>query len=277
MTKLKAILPILLAVCVALGGAVWTYRWVNNQVAPSAKSVDMQTEAVPIVVAHLDLPWGTQINGNHTKMVPFLKESLPPGYFHDPAELQGRVVVYPVKADEPILESRLAPTSVETGGISAVVKPGKRAIAVKGDKVIGLAGLIQPGNRVDVLVTLTDPRKDSEVTKLVLQDVPVLATGEELSKNGDGDASPVDVYTLEVTPEEGEKLSLAATQGKLQFALRNATDVDTVLTKGATIPRTLASFQQLAPKKRRKSPSEPFVRKVQVIKGNKVSQKTFYQ
>jgi pilus assembly protein CpaB len=276
MTKLKAILPILLAFCVAFGGAVWTYRWVNNQVAPSAKSVDMQTEAVPIVVAHLDLPWGTQINGNHTKMVPFLKESLPPGYFHDPAELEGRVVIFPVKADEPVLESRLAPTSVKTGGISAVVTPGKRAIAVKGDKVIGLAGLIQPGNRVDVLVTLTDPRKDSEVTKLVLQDVPVLATGEELYKNGDGDASPVDVYTLEVTPEEGEKLSLAATEGKLQFALRNAIDVDTVLTKGATIPRTLASFRTAVPKGK-KSRGNPFVRKVQVIKGNKVSQKTFYQ
>jgi pilus assembly protein CpaB len=209
-------------------------------------------------------------------MVPFLKESLPPGYFHDPAELEGRVVIFPVKADEPVLESRLAPTSVKTGGISAVVTPGKRAIAVKGDKVIGLAGLIQPGNRVDVLVTLTDPRKDSEVTKLVLQDVPVLATGEELYKNGDGDASPVDVYTLEVTPEEGEKLSLAAAEGKLQFALRNAIDVDTVLTKGATIPRTLASFRTAVPKGK-KSRGNPFVRKVQVIKGNKVSQKTFYQ
>jgi len=275
MSRLKTILPILLAVCVALGGALWTYRWVNHQIAPSAKEVEM-SQAVPIAVALVDLPWGTLLTSKHIKQVPFLEESLPPGHFRDLAELEGRVVIFPVTADEPIIESRLAPTSVETGGVSAVVSPGKRAVAVKGDKVIGLSGLIRPGNRVDVLVTLEDPRKKSEVTKLVLQGVPVLATGEELSENGEGDASPVDVYTLEVTPEDAEKLSLAATQGKLQFALRNATDIDTVLTKGATVPETLASFRKVVPNRKR-SVGTPFVTKVQVIKGNTVSQSTFYK
>jgi len=276
MGKLRAILPILLAVCVALGGAVWTYRWVNNQIAPSAKEVEL-SEAVPIAVALTDLPWGTQLNEKHIKMVRFLKESLPPGHSEDPSELEGRVLLFPVTADEPIIESRLAPTSVKTGGVAAVVKPGKRAIAVKGDKVIGLSGLIRPGNRVDVLVTLEDPRNKREVTKLVLQDVPVLATGEELSENGDGETSPVDVYTLEVTPQEGEKLALAAAEGKLQFALRNAMDMETVLTIGATVPQTLASFRPVAPKKRKASPVVSYANKVEVIKGNKVSEKTFYQ
>ncbi len=274
MPKLKAILPILLAVCIALGGAVWTYRWVHNQIAPSSKQVE-KAEAVPIVVALMDFPWGTQLTSKHIKTAPYFKESLPPGCFRDVAELEGRILLFPIKGDEPILESRLAPTSVQTGGISAVVKPGKRAIAVKGDKVIGLAGLIRPGNRVDVLVTLEDPRKKSDVTQLVLQDVPVLATGAELGENGDGESSPVDVYTLEVTPEEGEKLSLAATQGKLQFALRNATDMEIVLTNGATVTQTLASFRRIAPRPKRSG--DPFVRKVQVIKGNRVSQKNFYQ
>ena len=276
MGQLKAILPILLAVCVALGGAVWTYRWVNNQIAPSAKQVEV-SEAVPIAVALMDLPWGTQLTSKDIKQARFLKESLPPGHFKDPSELEGRVLLFPVKADEPLIESRLAPTSVETGGVSAVVKPGKRAVAVKGDKVIGLSGLIRPGNRVDVLVTLTDPRNKSEVTKLVLQDVPVLATGEELSENGEGEASPVDVYTLEVTPPEAEKLSLAAAEGRLQFALRNATDMETVLTTGATVPQTLASYRPVAQKRKRSPVVTPAVSKVQVIKGNEVSQKTFYQ
>jgi pilus assembly protein CpaB len=104
----------------------------------------------------------------------------------------------------------------------------------------------------------------------------VLATGEELSENRDGETSPVDVYTLEVTPEEAEKLSLAAAEGRLQFALRNATDMETVLTRGATVPQTLASFRPVAQKRKRRSVN-PSVSKVQVIKGNKVSQKTFYQ
>jgi pilus assembly protein CpaB len=274
MSRMKAILPIFLAACIALGGAVWTYRWVNNQLVPSPRQVE-RAEAVPIVVALADLPWGTQLKQNHIKTAPFFEESLPPGCFRDPAELEGRVLLFPVKGDEPILESRLAPTSVQTGGVSAVVKPGKRAIAVKGDKVIGLAGLIRPGNRVDVLVTLEDPKKKSEITKLVLQDVPVLATGAEISEDGEGASSPVDVYTLEVSPEEGEKLSLAATQGKLQFALRNATDTETVLTDGATATGTLASFKRRAPRPKKKG--DPLVSKVQVIKGNRVSQKSFYQ
>jgi pilus assembly protein CpaB len=275
MERLRAILPILLAVCVALGGAFWTYKWVNNQIAPSAKQVDL-SEAVPIAVALMDLPWGTQLTSKHMKLVRYLRDSLPPGHFEDLTELEGRVLLSPVTADEPIIESRLAPTTVEAGGVSAVVKPGKRAIAVKGDKVIGLSGLIRPGNRVDVLVTLTDPRNDREVTKLVLQDVPVLATGEELSENGEGEASPVDVYTLEVTPEEGEKLALAAAEGRLQFALRNATDMETVLTRGATVPKTLASFRPVERKRKRSAGAPPPVSKVQVIKGNSVSHKTFY-
>ena len=121
------------------------------------------------------------------------------------------------------------------GGVSAVIKPGMRAIAVKGDKVIGISGFIQPGNRVDVLVTLKDPKTKNETTKMVLSNVLVLATGTEVQEKQDGKPSPVDVYTLEVDPNQGEMLALAAAEGKLQFALRNMMDMETLLTKGATV------------------------------------------
>jgi pilus assembly protein CpaB len=170
------------------------------------------------------------------------------------------------------VEYRLAPTSVSTGGVSAVVKPGKRALAVKGDKVIGVSGFIRPADRVDVLVTLTDPRYKRDTTKIVLQDVLILATGTEVVENGEGGKPhPVDVYTLEVTPEEGEKLALAASQGKLQFALRNVTDKETVLTKGETIRTALASFR---PKEQTRSAKGRVINRsfsVEVIKGGKVS------
>jgi pilus assembly protein CpaB len=160
--------------------------------------------------------------------------------------------------------------------VSAVITPGKRAIAVKGDKVIGISGFILPGNRVDVLVTMTDPRTKSEVTKLVLENVPILATGTQIQENGKGEPAPVDVYTLEVAPEEGEKLALAATRGKLQFALRNITDGETVRTRGATISQTLASLSQPSSKptsknRRRGTPRQSVT--VEVIKGNEVSKK----
>jgi pilus assembly protein CpaB len=183
--------------------------------------------------------------------------------------MEGRILVVSLKQNEPILESKLAPTSVSTGGVSAVVTPGKRAVSVKGDKVLGISGFIKPGNRVDVLVTLSRG-KNRDITKIVLENVLVLATGKELQENDKGKPSPVDVYTMEVTPQEGEKLTLAASKGSLQFALRNVTDAETVLTRGATIAKTLASFRPPVPPKVRSSRAT-----VQVIRGSKSEKKKF--
>jgi pilus assembly protein CpaB len=221
------------------------------------------------------------------KVVPFYKKGLPQGYFFNIDSLEGRVVIVPLKQNDAITESKLAPTSVTTGGVSAIVTPGKRALAVKGDKVVGLSGFIRPGNRVDVLVTLEDStsKRERQITKIVLEDILVLATGTRIENSGKnkkgGETAPVDVYTLEVTPEEGEKLALAATQGRLQFALRNATDVETVLTTGATISKTLASFRPpekkrpvSSSKKKQKKVDDSFLT-VQVIKGDSVNKIKF--
>ncbi len=112
-------------------------------------------ETQPVVVAAVDLTWGTSLTGDMIKVVPYLKESLPPGYFSDAAAVIGRTIIYPVKANEPIFESKLAPTTVAMGGVAALVTPKKRAMAVKVDKFVGVSGFIHPGNRVDVLVTLS--------------------------------------------------------------------------------------------------------------------------
>jgi len=190
------------------------------------------------------------------------------------------VVISPLKEREPVLESRLAPESVKVGGVSAVIKKGMRAVAVKGDKVIGISGFIQPGNRVDVLVTLKDPKSRIEITKMVLSNVLVLATGTEIQEKNDGKPSPVDVYTLEVDPEQAEKLALAATEGKLQFALRNMTDMETVLTKGATVSQTLASLRGVDPKAKTPTKVKEWTPRkrsltVETIKGDKVSKQKF--
>ena len=268
MKRWRAILPIFLALVVALTASFFLYKWLQRQRAPKEVVKVVESEAVPVVVAAVDLPWGTKLNSEMIKRTPYLKESLPPGYFSDSDAMEGRVLIVSLKQNEPILESKLAPTSVTTGGVSAVVTPGKRAIAVKGDKVLGISGFIKPGNRVDVLVTLKHGKK--ETTKIVLENVLVLATGKEIQENDKGNPSPVDVYTMEVTPEEGEKLTLAASKGKLQFALRNVTDAEIVLTKGATINKTLSSFRPPVPPKVRRSRA-----KVQVIKGSKSKKVSF--
>jgi len=264
MKKWRAILPIFLALVVALTASFFLYKWLQRQRAPKEVVKVVESEAVPVVVAAVDLPWGTKLNSETIKRTPYLKESLPPGYFSDSDAMEGRVLIVSLQQNEPILETKLAPTSVSTGGVSAVVTPGKRAISVKGDKVLGISGFIKPGNRVDVLVTMKHGRSKKEITKIVLENVLVLATGKEIQENDKGNPSPVDVYTMEVTPEEGEKLTLAASKGKLQFALRNVTDAETVLTRGATVDKTLASFRPPVPPKVRRSRAS-----VQVIKGSK--------
>jgi len=295
MGKWKAFIPIVLALVIAAGGSLFLYRWLQIKTQPK-ETVKVESQAVPVAVAAVNIPWGTKLKRDMIKTVPYLTESLPTGYNSDRGKLEGRVAIAALKQNEAITEAKLAPTSVEVGGVSAIVKPGRRAVAVKGDKVIGLSGFILPGNSVDVLVTLTDPRTKSEVTKTVLEKIPVLATGTEIQENDKGDPAPVDVYTLEVTPEEAEKLALAATQGKIQFALRNVTDKEPVLTRGATIPQTLSSLRapepSPAPKAVKKKPgvrrTTTSVRKtttppepkkrfftIEIIKGDKVSKQEF--
>jgi pilus assembly protein CpaB len=278
----KAVVPLLLALVIAVSGSFLLYKWIQAKTMPK-EAVEVKAKAVPVVVTKLDLAWGTKLNKDMLKTIPFLTESVPTGHFSDPALLEGRVLIAALTKNEPVIESRLAPKDVTAGGVSAVLKPGKRAIAVKGDKVIGISGFIKPGNLVDVLVTIKNPKTKKETTKLVLEKIPVLATGTQIQENEKGQQSPYDVYTLEVTPEEGEKLSLAASKGRLNFALRNIMDSETVLTKGATISETLSALRPVEKKpvivKKKGTKKKVWVRKrtftVEQIRGDKVSEKKF--
>lgn len=287
MGNLKAVVPIAISLVIAVAGSFFLYNWVQKRTAPK-EVVKIEADAVPVTVAAADLTWGTQIKPEMIKAVPYLKESLPTGYFAKVDDLKGRVLIAPMKINNPITEYHLAPMDVKTGGVSAVLKEGKRAVSVKGDKVIGLSGLINPGNRVDVLVTIEDPQKKEDRTKLILENIMVLATGTQIQKNEKGEPSPVDVYTLEVTPEEAERLSLAGAEGKIQLALRSVLDSETVLTKGVNVPQMLASLSPSNPPQPPLKQEEPkaapkpvqkwaprLAVSVEVIKGNEVSQKKF--
>ena len=292
MKNWRAIVPIALSVVIAIVGSIFLYKWLERQRAPK-EIVQVQSEAVPVVVSAVNLPWGTKLKSEMVKTTPFLKESLPVGYFSKPSDLKDRVIIMPLKLNEPITEDKLAPTSVTSGGVSAVIKPGMRAIAVKGDKVIGISGFINPGNRVDVIVTVEDPATNRMKAKIILENLPVLATGTQVQENEKGEPMPVDVYTVEVTPEQSEKLALAASRGRLQFAMRGVTDSDNISTNGVTVPEMLASSdraEQLAPiVLNRPEPEKPVISKpkkkkrwaprrsitVEIIKGIEMSKKKF--
>ncbi len=239
MQKSRPMLLLTGAIIVALVTSITAYNWLKKEAR--AKETNLETRLVAVAAA--DLPWGTALSKEMLKTTPFLKGSLPEGdCFADTTSLQGKVLIMPVKANEPILRSRLAPDNVATGGVAAVVDPNKRAMAVKVDKVIGVSGFVHPGNRVDVLVSLQKLEKDSNpITKIVLQNIPVLATGTEIEQKGKNEKPvQVDVITLELTPEEAEKLALATSEGKIQLALRNYNSSEQVATHGETISSLLS-------------------------------------
>jgi pilus assembly protein CpaB len=251
MARTKVALPLVVALVFALAGSVIAYKWVQSQnMVSGSEKTSISGDFVKVAVAAVQIPWGTKLSVDFVQMRTFLVESLPAGSFTDPQALAERVLITPMDAGDIILESKLAPTGVTSGGISAVIAPGNRAIAVKGDKIVGLAGLIKPMDRVDVLVTIDKDRggrKDDPVTKIVLENILVLAAGTQMQKDEKGE-SPVDVYTLEVSPDDAERLALASNEGKLHFALRNALDSEIVLTKGATVNNTLESYRSASVK-----------------------------
>lgn len=240
MGRSKALVILGIGVLIALVASLFTYSWLQKKGRVQAQT----SETISVVVASYDLPWGTVLTADMVKLAPFLKQSLPEGYFADTTKAVDRTLIQPVRANEPIFDSRLAPNGSQGGGVAAVITPKKRAMAVKVDKVVGVSGFIHPGNRVDVLVTLSQAGKiTTPITKTVLENVLVLATGADIEKSGNREKpSQVDVITLEVSPEEGEKLALAASEGKLQLALRNSADTGNVVTRGTTFPVLIGSY-----------------------------------
>jgi len=267
----------------ALVTSVLVYNWLQRQPKVVEKVIGSKTEMVAVAVS--DLFWGTKLTPEHIKLVSFPGGNLPEGYFSTVGTVQDRVLLSNLKTNEPILESKLASREVTAGGMAAVTGMEKRAMAVKVDDIVGVAGFINPGNHVDVLVTIQQSAQESPPeTKTVLQNVLVLATGSDLDRKGKEEKpSSVKVITLEVTPEESEKLGLAVTEGKILLALRNQLNAEPVLTKGATITSLLSSYrvkeevkrpEPLAAVKSNSRPAAPEI-SVELIQGGKVSTVTF--
>ena len=241
MGKHRSLLVLGIAVVIALVSSLMAYRWLQTKGKAREKVV---VETQPIVVTVVDLTWGTVLAREMLNSTTVLKTSFPGGGFSDPSTLVGRVLISNLKAGEPIFESKLAPTTIKAGGVAAIITPTKRAIAVKVDKTIGVAGFIHPGNRVDVLVSLpasAGKGLSEPVTKIILENMLVLTVGPEIETKGK-EPSNVDVITLEGTPEEAEKIALASVEGKIQLALRNFGDSGIATTKGTTIPTLLTSY-----------------------------------
>jgi len=215
------------ALVFGLLAAVTVSRYLSSA---QAYSKDLKQVAVAKVV----IPIGTKLVADQINVVPFPKESTPDGTFESVEKLVGRVVVTNINPREPITEARLAPEGT-AGGLSAVIPEGYRAMTVKVDDVVGISGFIMPGTLVDVVVVIDpgDRGTQDPISKIVLQNIKVLANGQNIDKpESERETSSVKAVTLQVTPEQAEKLALAATEGKLQLVMRNSIDQGDEQTKG---------------------------------------------
>jgi pilus assembly protein CpaB len=219
-----------LAIAVLAGGglAYGTYNMMQNQ---PVKTVSTPTQ--PVVVAAADLSLGAELKAEHVKVLNFPAGQAPDGSFAQPQEIVGRGLIVSVVKGEPILPSKLA--AKEAGaGLPPVIPDGMRAVSVRVNEVIGVAGYVLPGTRVDVIATASPTNQPTDTTsKVVLANVLTLTSGTRMEQDQkDGKPVQVTVVTLAVTPEQAERLALASTEGKIQLALRNPLDQSAPATPG---------------------------------------------
>jgi pilus assembly protein CpaB len=204
-----------------------------------------------IVVAAADLPVGTKLNETQLKVVNWPKDSIPQGSFSASDKAANRIVVHPVASGEALTEQKLLPLDVKGGGgmMTYIVPEGHRAVTVGVNEVAGVAGFLSPDNHVDIVLTTQMPSNPAQnISKIVLQDLPILATGQIATEKQDGKPVVVPTVTLDMTPEDAEKLIVASSKGSLQMLLRNIADRATAQTKGATIIKVLGGVESQTPR-----------------------------
>jgi pilus assembly protein CpaB len=180
-----------------------------------------------VVVAMSDLAVGQKLEEKDLRLIKMPGADLPQGVFYNIADVVGRGVVLPITKNELVLNSKLAPDKAGAG-MPAVIPPGMRAVSVRVNDVVGVAGFVAPGTRVDVILT-GNPTRDNDpanvITTTVLENVQVLAAGAKMQNNENGQPEQVPVMTLLVSPDDAQKLTLAANEGRIQLSLRNPLDV----------------------------------------------------
>ncbi len=271
---------LLIGLAVALVAGFFAARYVYKQIqsARSAPSAPMSQ----IVVAAERIPVGARLQRAKLREVKWPAGQLPTGSFSRIDDCVDRPVITALVENEPVLEDKLLPKEAGAG-LAVVIPEGQRALSVRVDDVVAVAGFVVPGTIVDVLVTGDVPGGNNTITKVVLEKIRVLAAGQKVEQDREGKPQTVTVVTLLVDPEQANKLTLASTEGKIHLALRNTID-----TKEANAPPVYKSAlfsggpPPAAPKSQRvvkppaaPPPKPPEAYVVEVIRGDKRENQAF--
>jgi pilus assembly protein CpaB len=284
MKRYRTLIVMTVSVVTAAAASFGVYRAIQTM---PIHQVEVGTE--PVVVAAAMIPVGTRLTKDHLRVVAWPTRTAVPGAFHDPKELIDRGVIATISENEPITGSKVAVAGVGAG-LPPVIPAGLRAMSVRVNEVIGVAGFVLPGTRVDVLVTVredgTDSARQNPMARTVVSNVEVLTAGTRLDQEQAKDGKPQEstVVTLAVLPADGERIALAAAEGKISLALRNPLDVEPTATSGiklAALMRGTGPEPVLDVKKERMVPSKrvapavvpaaivPSVYKVEMIRAAK--------
>jgi pilus assembly protein CpaB len=210
-------------------------------------------------------------------VVHFPEGSLPPNAFHAKSDVVGRGVILPISKGEFILPTKLAGENAGYG-LPGLIPPGMRAMSVRVNEVVSVAGFVLPGTRVDVLLTGNPTGAGEQQTTTVLENVAVIAVGPHLERNSNGEPQSVPVITLLVSPDDAQRLTLASTEGRIQLVLRNPLDTrqqDLNSVSTNSLYRRISAPAPVVPAKPRpkrvavEAPPAPTVYSIEVIRGNK--------
>lgn len=262
------------ALALALGALVSVAVYKNLQ----GRGPSPLQAGADVIVAADDIQVGARVEEHDVRVAKFPSTGLPTGYYAKKSQVLGRGVIIPIAKGEFILPTKLAPENAGSG-LPSLIPPGMRAVSVRVNEVVSVAGFVGPGTRVDVLLTGTPVGSSESQTTTVLQNVAVIASGHTLERNAAGEAQNTPVITLLASPEDAERLTLASSEGKIQLSLRNPLDthqdpVDAANAKGlykggtpAPPPRApvhIAREHKPAP-----APPAPSVLSVEVYQGDK--------
>jgi pilus assembly protein CpaB len=236
-----------LALVLALAlGAAGASSLIIYRVVASIPVREVEVASLHTVVAAKPIPVGTIVTADHVKLVPWPARNPVPGSFTAIDKVVNRGAIAEVAMNEPLTESRLAPLG-SGGGLPPTIPEGMRAISVKTNEVVGVAGFVIPGTRVDVLVTVRKGPQEEPISRAVVSNAQVLTAGTRFDQekaNADGKPIPATVVTLLVTPDQAERISLAAHEGTITLTLRNPLDVAATNTTGVKMANLLSTPEQ---------------------------------
>lgn len=272
--RLLMIGVIALALGLLVSSTVYSKLGAKNQPGP--------IQGIDVLVAAKDLAVGSKITNEDLKFARIPQGSIPITAMRQKTDALERGVVLPIAAGEFILPSKLAADKAGAG-LPSLIPPGMRAVSVRVNEVVSVAGFVLPGTRVDVLLTGNSTGSDQQTTT-VLENVAVLATGQKLERNSAGDPENAAVITLLVSPDDAQRLTLASSQGKIQLSLRNPLDTkqqdlglvsNNSLYRGSAPVRPTTAAAHPHPKTTTVIPAPPPVYSVEVIKGDKKEETKF--